>query len=198
MDCNCKSSGKIPHWLSDITDVVDDDNKLKYLVIQDRNPMSIDNEYKGFKLGHLWLNSVTKEVFILVDFMKGRDVGIWRSISNEHIPVYTARDPLLDKDTSVRGFRPGTLWINSKTNEIFILLTVTDQQADWRSLTNLNKNKPKVDFVFKDINPTNLDKDYNLFTFWINTSNNSVHLLINNTEGIWIHLNNESIDGGTY
>lgn len=198
MNCSCTSTGKIPHWLSDITDNVELDNVIKYLKVSDRNPMSIDNLHNGFKIGNLWLNAISKEVFICVDFIREGDVGIWRSITNEHTPVYTARDPLADKDTSLRGFRTGTLWINSVTNNVFLLLSVTDELANWKLISNLDSNEPNVDYILESRDPTNEDRDHKLFTFWINSSSNNVFLLINRDSGMWTCLNETSIDGGTY
>jgi len=95
------------------------------------DPTSSNDSTEGYSLGSHWVNTATGEIFILVDDTE--DDAVWESIGPDKKDNVTPTGPSVTNDVT-EGYTEGSQWINTSTNEIFILVDSATGAADWEKI----------------------------------------------------------------
>lgn len=93
-----------------------------------------------------------------------------------------------DPTTSDTNFNIGTIWLNSVTQTLFVLVNLERRIATWRQLEN---------FVSALVDPTSSDYEYSLGSLWLNTVTQDLFVLVNitGTTAIWAQITTGSGEG---
>lgn len=153
----------------------------------------------GFSLGTNWINTTTNDTFIITDNTPGN--ANWEQINGSGAggtTVTAAADPTINDDSD-DGYAIGTHWVNTTTDNTFLLTDNTVGAANWEQTNGAGGGGTTItDTVDPTVNDDSGD-GYDNGTLWINTTDEDVFILTDNTLGAanWEHLNGSAPTGGS-
>ncbi len=164
------------------------------------NPTASDDRSDGFNIGVIWINTNTDTAYILVDSSVGS--AVWNQIDGGGggggvTAVSSASDPTVNDDAN-DGYTIGTLWVNTTTDNSFILTDATIGAANWEQ-TNGGGGGGGVTAVSSASDPTvndDANDGYAVGTLWVNTTTDESFILTDSTVGAanWNQI--DSLGGG--
>lgn len=150
---------------------------ISHSVIYDRDPTINDI---NFTIPTLWINNETGALFILTGIKLGE--AVWSFFYQNDAVITVINEP---RDPNGNDFENiGALWINTISGESWVSLGDDGQGVAIWSTTN---PKEYISSITDTTDPLNTNWDYKIGTIWINTLNQNVYILVDNTENnaVW-------------
>lgn len=94
------------------------------------NP-AVTDDTPDYAVGSIWVNTSTGVAFLCTSNTLNN--AVWRPLPTGIIGVSTS-DPTVNDDTD-DGYRVGSLWVNTSSNQVFVAVSVTAGAASWLNIT---------------------------------------------------------------
>jgi len=92
-------------------------------------PTVNDDSTQGFEVGSWWITTATQaRLYRAMDVSVG--AAIWKRDTNYKDNVTAVTDPTVNDDNT-QGYEPGSIWINTTTDEIFAATSTGTGAAKW-------------------------------------------------------------------
>lgn len=145
-------------------------------------PATTDDSTKGYIIGSLWVNNVTRKSYICVN--AATNAAVWHQIDVGGTSVQnnftSTTDPVANNGTN-NGYDVGSLWVNTTTDKSFICLDSTVGASIWKVIT------PEIKQTYGDLNAPTVNDDsskgYATGSIWVSTPTKIAYICVDATIG---------------
>ncbi|RMH16936.1 MAG: hypothetical protein D6698_08995, partial [Gammaproteobacteria bacterium] len=151
------------------------------------DPTFANDAIGGYEVGSIWVNMVTKKVFMCVNSSPGS--AVWVPLTS--IKNNVAATAPSNTDDSSAGYEVGSLWVDTAAQTVYLCMDATASAAIWERLDNAKNNTAATSPTAND----DLSAGYEVGSLWFDTGNNKVFVCQDNTTGSaqWVEIETTKI-----